>query len=99
MDHMVNIGAEPGLIQARMNAMTSDVVKLYAYAAREYLEKYPEANIDDLVNISYKNHKQSVNNPKASISKILPHSDIKDKLMLCYPITFWMSAPVAFVRH
>jgi sterol carrier protein 2 len=22
MDHMVNIGAEPGLIQARMNAMT-----------------------------------------------------------------------------
>lgn len=95
MDHMVTIGAEPGLIQPRMNAMTSDVVKLYAYAAREYLEKYPEANIDDLVNISYKNHKQSVNNPKASISKEISHSDIKDKLMLCHPITFWMSAPVA----
>lgn len=95
MDHMGSLGAEPGLIQPRMTNMTSDVVKLYAYAAREYLQKYPECNIDDLVNISYKNHKQSVNNPKASISKVISHSDIKDKLMLCYPITFWMSAPVA----
>ena len=95
MGHMLKLGAEPGLIQPRMNAMTSDIVKMYAYAAREYMKKYPNTTIDDMVEIAYKNHKQSVNNPKASISKELPREDIKGKLMLCEPITFWMSAPVA----
>jgi len=95
MDHMVKIGAKPGLIQPRMNNMTSDVVKLYAYAAREYMEKYPHTKLEDFVDIAYKNHRQSVYNPKASISRELPKSDIADKLMLCEPITFWMSAPVA----
>jgi len=95
MDHMVDIGAKPGLIQPRMNNMTSDVVKLYAYAAREYLQTYPDVTVDDFVEIAYKNHKQSVNNPKASISKEIAKKDISGKLMLCEPITFWMSAPVA----
>ena len=95
MDHMVKIGADPGLIQSRMNKMTSDVVKLYAYAGREYIKKYPHTNIDDFVEIAYKNHKHSVNNPKATISKELTREDIKTKLMLCDPITFWMSAPTA----
>ena len=95
MDHMVNIGADPGLIQSRMNKMTSDVVKLYAYAAREYIKQYPHTNIDDFVEIAYKNHKHSVNNPKATISRELTREDIKTKLMLCDPITFWMSAPTA----
>lgn len=95
MDHMVNIGAKPGLIQPHMNSMTSDVVKLYAYAAREYMEKYPETKFEDFIEIAYKNHKQSVHNPNASISKELTRQDIGSKLMLCEPITFWMSAPVA----
>lgn len=95
MDHMVNIGAEPGLIQPRMNNMTSDVVKLYAYAAREYFKKYPGTTVDDFVDIAYKNHKQSVNNPWATIQREMSKEDIKSKLMLCYPITFWMSAPTA----
>ncbi|XP_033738567.1 non-specific lipid-transfer protein-like [Pecten maximus] len=95
MDHMVNIGAEPGLIQPRLNQMTSDVVKLYAYAAREYLQKYPYATLDDMVEISYKNHKQSLNNPKAAIQRVIPRDDIKTKIPLCDPITFWMSAPTA----
>ena len=95
MDHMVEIGADPELIQPRMNKMTSDVVKLYAYAAREYIKKHPQTNLDDFVEIAYKNHKHSVNNPKATISKELSREDIKTKLMLCDPITFWMSAPTA----
>lgn len=95
MDHMVQIGAEPGLIQPHMNNMTSDVVKLYAYAAREYLKKNPHASVEDFVQIAYKNHKQSVNNPNASISKEINKKDIASKLMLIEPITFWMSAPVA----
>lgn len=95
MDHMVKIGAKPGLIQPHMNNMTSDVVKLYAYAAREYMKKYPQAKLSDFIEVAYKNHRQSVNNPKASISKVLSREDIGSKLMLCEPITFWMSAPVA----
>ncbi|WAR24814.1 NLTP-like protein [Mya arenaria] len=95
MDHMVDIGAKPGLIQPRMNSMTSDVVKLYAYAAREYMKKNPQVTVDDFVEIAYKNHKQSVNNPNASISKEISKKDISGKMMLCDPITFWMSAPVA----
>ncbi|KAK7100663.1 hypothetical protein V1264_023576 [Littorina saxatilis] len=42
MDHMVAMGADPGLIQPRMNHMTSDVIKMFAYAAREYMDLYPE---------------------------------------------------------
>ncbi|KAL4235785.1 sterol carrier protein 2 [Mactra antiquata] len=94
-DHMLKLGAKPGLIQPHLNNMTSEVVKLYAYAAREYMEKYPHTKLEDFVKIAYKNHKQSVNNPKASISKEIPEATISSKLMLCEPITFWMSAPVA----
>ena len=95
MDHMVSLGADPGLVQPHLNTLTSDVVKLYAYAAREYMKKYPDTNVNDFVNIAYKNHKHSVNNPKATIQKIIPVDHIKTKLSLCDPITFWMSAPVS----
>ena len=44
MDHMVAMGADPALIQPRMNRMTSDVIKLFAYAAREYMELYPQVS-------------------------------------------------------
>ncbi len=94
-DHMVEIGAKPGLIQPHMNSMTSDVVKLFAYAAREYMEKHSNVTVKDFIEIAYKNHKQSVNNPKASVSKEVSREDIGSKLMLCEPITFWQSAPVA----
>ncbi|KAL3870088.1 hypothetical protein ACJMK2_042701 [Sinanodonta woodiana] len=95
MDHMVNIGADAEIIQPHMNNMTSDVIKLFAYAAREYLEKYPNAKSEDFVEIAFKNHKQSVNNLNASISREIPRDQIRSKLMLCSPITFWMSAPTA----
>lgn len=42
MDHMVAMGADAGIIQPRMNKMTSDVIKLFAYAAREYMNHYPQ---------------------------------------------------------
>ena len=42
MDHMVAMGADPAVIQPRMNRMTSDVIKLFAYAAREYMGLYPQ---------------------------------------------------------
>ena len=63
---MVSLGATPGVIAPKMNNMTSDVIKLFAYAAREYIEKYPEGANEAFVDIAYKNRKQGVNNPRAS---------------------------------
>ena len=71
MDHMVNLGATPGVIAPTMNNMTSDVIKLFAYAAREYMEKYPEGAKEAFVDIAYKNRKQGVNNPRASFQVYL----------------------------
>ncbi|XP_071117521.1 sterol carrier protein 2-like [Haliotis cracherodii] len=95
MDHMVNLGATPGVVQPRMNNMTSDVIKLFAYAAREYMQKYPDVKMEDLVNIAFKNRKHGLNNPYASLPKLPPKEVIGKKMMLCYPLTFWMTAPTA----
>ena len=71
MDHMETLGANPGLINPTMNHMTSDVIKLFAYAAREYIKKYPEGTKEALVKIAHKNRKQGVNNPRASFQVLL----------------------------
>ncbi|XP_078350176.1 sterol carrier protein 2-like isoform X1 [Oculina patagonica] len=94
MDHMVSIGAAPGLINPQLNAMTSDVVKLFAYAAQEHSEKHG-STFEQCAKISYKNHKHSVNNPNACIRKEIPLKGITHSKMICKPITFAMSAPTA----
>ena len=71
MDHMESLGASPGLISPKMNNMTSDVIKLFAYAAREYMNKYPKGTQEALVQIAYKNRKQGINNPRACFQVIL----------------------------
>ncbi|KAK3091030.1 hypothetical protein FSP39_016630 [Pinctada imbricata] len=92
---------ERGLSE-RYNDRTSPVkpqmdhmVSIGAEAAREYMKKYPDTKVSDFVNIAYKNHRHSVNNPKATIQKAIPPEVIRSKLPLCQPITFWMSAPVS----
>lgn len=92
MDHMVDIGAEPGLIQPHFNAMTSDVIKLFAYAAKEYMEKNPSCTVKDFVNVAYKNRKHGEQNPKAALQKAPPKSKI-DERELCHPIYAGMAAP------
>ncbi|KAK6183067.1 hypothetical protein SNE40_010615 [Patella caerulea] len=95
MAHMTSLGANPDLIQPRMNNMTSDVIKLFVYAGREYLQKYPSAKYEDFVEIAYKNRKQGLNNPNASLPRLPSKDTISKKAVLSYPITFWMSAPTA----
>lgn len=94
MDRMVAIGAKPGLINPQLNTMTSDVVKLFAYAAREHNEKYG-STFEQCAKISHKNHKHSVNNPNACVRKEIPFKGITHSKMICKPITFAMSAPTA----
>ncbi|XP_076440102.1 sterol carrier protein 2-like [Babylonia areolata] len=95
MDHMVAIGADPGLIQPKMNRMTSDVIKLFAYAAREYMDLHPEVTVEELAKIAQKNRKQGENNPRASFQKAPDIQSITTKAMLCHPITFGMTAATA----
>ncbi|ESP05633.1 hypothetical protein LOTGIDRAFT_208622 [Lottia gigantea] len=94
-DHMTALGAEPGIIKENMNNMTSDVIKLFVYAGREYLKKYPHAKYEDFVEVAYKNRKQGLNNPKASLQRLPDRDTISKKGMLSFPVTFWMSAPTA----
>nr|KAG5703888.1 hypothetical protein BaRGS_008147 [Batillaria attramentaria] len=94
-DHMVAMGADPGIIQPKMNKVTSDVIKLFAYAAREYMELYPQLTVEDLAKIAHKNRKQGENNPRASFQKAPDLKTITNRAMLCYPITFNMSAATA----
>lgn len=95
MDHMVAMGADPGVIQPRMNRMTSDVIKLFAYAAREYMDLYPQVTIEELAKIAQKNRKQGENNPRASFQKAPDIKSIVTKAVLCHPITFGMTAATA----
>lgn len=93
VDHMVSMGAEPDLIRPDLNSFTSDVIKFFAYAAREYMHKYPQLTFDDLVHIAYKNRQHGVNNPRASFKNASSIERLGDKKrMLCYPITQGMSA-------
>ena len=94
MDHMVDIGAKPGLIQPHFNAMTSDVIKLFAYAAREYMDKNKNCKMSDFVNISYKNRKHGEQNPRACFQKAPTKKKIQER-ELCYPICSGMAAPTA----
>lgn len=95
MAHMVTLGADTGLIQPTMNHMTSDVIKLFAYAAREYMQLHPEVTVEELAKIAFKNRKHGENNPKASFQKAPDISSIATKAMLSYPITFGMTAATA----
>jgi len=94
MDHMVDIGAEPGLIQPGFNHMTSDVIKLFAYAAREYMEKNKSCTLNDFVNIAYKNRKHGEQNPRACLQKA-PDKQAITKRELCDPIYSGTAAPTA----
>ncbi|KAH9500674.1 sterol carrier protein 2 [Bulinus truncatus] len=95
MNHMVSLGADEQLLSPKMNKMTSDVIKLFAYAAREYKEKYPNVFDEALVQIAYKNRKQGVNNPNASFQHLMSQEAIATKAVLCSPITFGMTAATA----
>lgn len=94
MDHMVDIGAKPGLIKPYFNAMTSDVIKLFAYAAREYMEKNKRCSLNEFIDIAFKNRKQGEQNPRACFQKAPTKKKIAER-ELCHPIYSGTAAPTA----
>ncbi|XP_059175919.1 sterol carrier protein 2-like [Physella acuta] len=95
MEQMVSLGGDRELINPKVNQFTSDVIKLFAYAAREYENKYPTKLTDTLVDIAFKNRKQGTNNPRASFQNLMSKEAIATKSMLFPPITFGMSSATA----
>lgn len=67
-DRIEALGAKKGLVAPHLNHFTSEVVKMFAYAARDYSAAYPDQDtLDAFHRVSFKNHRQSVANPKAMV--------------------------------
>lgn len=94
---IVQLDASPENLHG-FNKMTSEVIKIYSYAAREYKSKYPGVCCDeDFAFIAYKNRIQGSWNTKACFYK-KPLSDVQTALtdrMLCSPITAHQSSMTA----
>jgi sterol carrier protein 2 len=92
-DSLVNMGASPDLINPHVNKMTSETVKMFAYAARVHSEQYGTTQ-RQYAKITQKNRRHGAMNPKATFQKVLSLEDI-ERRALCEPITLAMSASTA----
>ena len=94
VDHMIDLGAKPGVVRQGLNNITSDVIKMFAYAAREYNQKHPGVKFSDYVDIAHKNRLHGAQNPKCCFPRATTKESIGErKRMLCDPITLGMAAP------
>ena len=81
MDHLETLGAKPGHIKPGFNKMTSDIIKMFAYAGREYCQQYPNAKYEDFVNIAAKNRVHGTQNPKVTKS-MTAHLNCNSKIVI-----------------
>ena len=94
-DHLHALGADRENLEG-LNTMTSGVIKMFAYAAREYQAKYPGVTLEDYARITEKNRAHGAGNPKAYHKKAVSVKHISDpRFLLCDPITVGMSTPTA----
>ena len=94
IDHMIDLGAKLGVVRQGLNNLTSDVIKMFAYAAREYSQKHPGVKFEDYVDITYKNRLHGAQNPKCCFPRATTKESIGERRrMLCDPITLGMAAP------
>lgn len=95
-DHLQSLGADKELIPG-LNKMTSEVIKMFAYAAREYQQKYPGITLEDYARVSHKNRQHGAANTKAYYyQKAKSVEDIADPNFMLYdPITLGMACPTA----
>ncbi|XP_057316141.1 sterol carrier protein 2-like isoform X1 [Hydractinia symbiolongicarpus] len=94
--HFDRLGAfnvPPESVTPALSNFTSDVLKIYAYGAREHSSKYGTTK-EQYAKIAYKNHYHSQHNPNASLQKVIPMADIMKK-EICSPITLFMCSMTA----
>ncbi|ORY02101.1 3-oxoacyl-CoA thiolase-like protein {N-terminal} [Basidiobolus meristosporus CBS 931.73] len=94
-DTVLRLGGTNAPISEHMNSMTTGVINMFSGAATEHSRRYG-TTFDQVAMISYKNHKQSINNPHAMIQGEIPLDVIKNKRRLLADfITSPMAAPTA----
>lgn len=95
-DRLVELTGDTSILPS-MNRMTSDVIKMFAYAAREYMREYPECTREDLAQIACKNREHARVNPKAMFygKPSLDPKVAKDEAPMYDPITRHQSSMTA----
>ncbi|KAL5459801.1 hypothetical protein EMCRGX_G033177 [Ephydatia muelleri] len=86
------LGATPGPLNPAMNDITSDVLKMFAYAAREHCSQHG-TTVEHFAKISSKNHRHGAQNPRSCSQKPLTVEQVLARRVVCDPITVAMAAP------
>jgi sterol carrier protein 2 len=84
------VGATQELANPYLNKFTDDVVKMFAYAAREHMQAHG-TTAEQFAKIAEKNHRQSVNNPYAALQRPFEMDQILGSATLMAPITLLQS--------
>ena len=84
------VGATPELVNPHLNKFTDDVLKMFAYAAREHMQAYGTTT-EQFAKIALKNHRHSINNPYAALQRAFDLEQIMGSPMLMEPITLLQS--------
>eukprot|EP00295_Goniomonas_pacifica_P048134 CAMPEP_0175923530 /NCGR_PEP_ID=MMETSP0108-20121206/14619_1 /TAXON_ID=195067 ORGANISM="Goniomonas pacifica, Strain CCMP1869" /NCGR_SAMPLE_ID=MMETSP0108 /ASSEMBLY_ACC=CAM_ASM_000204 /LENGTH=431 /DNA_ID=CAMNT_0017246535 /DNA_START=8 /DNA_END=1303 /DNA_ORIENTATION=- len=91
-DRMFNVpdAAQLGVSRSptnpKWNEFTDNVIKLFAYAAREHMREHG-TKPEHFAKIAYKNHKHSINNPFAQLQMEFPLDTIQEAPKLLEPIS------------
>lgn len=95
-DRLTELTGDTSILPS-MNKMTSDVIKLFAYAAREYLDANPACSKNDFAMIARKNRGHAKSNPKAMFyGRPVPELETtRDDAVLYDPITRHQSSLTA----
>jgi len=89
-DRMEELGVPAGLVAPTISKFTSDVLKIYAYGAREHIKRYGTTQ-KQIAKIAYKNHFHGQYNPNASMQHKIPIEKILSR-EICHPLTLAMCA-------
>lgn len=96
-ERMFELGAAKGKLKPYLNNFTSDIIKVFAHAAREYKDAFGVGSAEDWARVALKNRIQGGGNSRASLhgrstslEKVLAPATL-----LLDPITSQMSAPTA----
>lgn len=87
-----HLGVGTGPLSSRMNAITSNIIKMFAYAAQDHCREHGTTK-EHFAKIASKNRRHGMNNPRAAIKQALKPQEILSKRMMCEPITVAMAAP------
>jgi len=84
------VQASPEIANPHLNKFTDDVVKMFAYAAREHMQAHG-TTAAQFAKVAQKNHRHSVHNPYAALRRPFELEQILGSTMLMDPITLLQS--------